>query len=165
VLTLAPSLYIPVVIEYPADLATLDPEIPSKSAGFANWKVPPDAVTAKGAPLNLYVVPFVKPCPGAVTFIIPEPDERVSNAFFGKEYGTAFSVLSLLTFLNAIPSAEIGFGSNCGCFGSNSETCTNDPFHSLTISLYGNSTPDLSDIAFACLPVAYFAIMLLGSKL
>ena len=62
-------------------------------------------------------------------------------------------------------SADIGFGSSCGCFGSNSDTCTNAPFHSLTISLYGNSIPDLSDIAFAYLPVAYFAIMFLDSML
>ena len=59
--------------------------MPSKSEGFANWKVPPLTVVAKGGPLNLYVVPFVKPCPGAVTFIILEPDETVSNPFSGIE--------------------------------------------------------------------------------
>jgi hypothetical protein len=67
--------------------------------------------------------------------------------------------------LNTARGYLAGFGSNCGCFGSNSDTCTNDPFHSLTISLYGNSMPDLSEIAFAYFPVAYFAIMFLGNKL
>ena len=84
---------------------------------------------------------------------------------FGKRTAVGGSVLSVLTFLNATPSPAFGLGSNCGCFGSNSDTCTNEPFHSLTISRYGNSKPDLSDIAFACFPVAYLAIMLLGNKL
>ena len=35
----------------------------------------------------------------------------------------------------------------------------------ISISSYGNSIPDLSDIAIAYLPVAYFAIMYLGNKL
>ena len=35
--------------------------------------LPPAEVV--GCPLNLYVVPLVKPCPGAVTFIIPEDAE------------------------------------------------------------------------------------------
>ena len=78
---------------------------------------------------------------------------------------TAGSDLPGLTLRKDMESPFIGFGSNCGCFGSNSDTCTNDPFHSLTISLYGNSIPDLSDIALAYLPVAYLAIMFLGSML
>ena len=78
---------------------------------------------------------------------------------------TVGSFLPGLTCLSDIASPFIGFGSNCGCFGSNSDTWTKAPFHSLTISLYGNSIPDLSDIAFAYLPVAYFAIMILGNKL
>ena len=84
-LILAPSLYIPVVIAYPAALAILEPNIPSKSAGLLYWNVPPPPVTNADGPLNLYVVPFVKPWPGAVTFIIPEPDERVSKGLSGKE--------------------------------------------------------------------------------
>ena len=36
---------------------------------------------------------------------------------------------------------------------------TVDPFHSLTISLYGKAIPDRSDILLANLPDAYLAIM------
>jgi len=47
---------------------------------------------------------------------------------------------------------------------SNSELCTHAPVHSCTISLYGNATPDLSDIASALLPFENLAIIYSGNK-
>ncbi len=43
-----------------------DPAIPSNDPGFVY--VPAN----DGVPLNLYVVPFVKPCSGEKTFITPD---------------------------------------------------------------------------------------------
>ena len=77
---------------------------------------------------------------------IKNPFTSLNNMGIFK-FCVAGSVLSGLTLFNATPSPLIGFGSNCGCLGSYSEICTNAPFHSLTISLYGNAIPDLSEIA------------------
>ena len=52
---------------------------------------------------------------------------------------TGGSTLAGLALGNPCPSACVGFGSNCGCLDSYSEICTLDPFHSITISLYGNA--------------------------
>jgi hypothetical protein len=101
---------------------------------------------------------------GSVTTIVVLPFV-ISNGFKGNKVGTAVSVLSGLASLRPWGSEVCGFISNCGCLASNSEIWTKDPFHSLTISLYGNSIPDLSDIAFENLPVALFAIMFLDNKL
>ena len=77
---------------------------------------------------------------------------------------TAGPVLSGLALVKPCPSDGAGFGWSCGCLASYSETCTNAPFHSFTISLYGNSIPDLSDMALAYLPFASSPIIILHSK-
>jgi len=65
---------------------------------------------------------------------------------------TAGSVLGGLASLKACASAFFGLGFNCGCFDSNSDFATTDPFHSLTLCLYGNFKPLLSDIKKAFFP-------------
>ena len=69
------------------------------------------------------------------------------------------SALCGLAFSSASGSLIIGKGSSWGCFLSNSDIWTVDPFHYLTISLYGKAIPDRSDILLANLPDAYLAIM------
>ena len=131
------------------------PVTPSKLCGVLN-----DA-EVEGAPLNLTVSPVDLPCPGSDTFIIPDEAAIVSKGFGPNIAITSFSVLSGLASNKPSASPPLVLNSNCGCFLSNSERCTKEPFHSLTISLYGNSIPDLSDIAFEYFPLAS---MFLGNK-
>ena len=85
---------LPTVIEYPADFATFDPDIPSNDAGFAN--VP----AVEGDPLNLTVSHVDLPCDVSDTFIIPDEAAIVSKGFGFNIVATAFSVLSGLAFNN-----------------------------------------------------------------
>jgi len=56
--SLLPPTYLPVVIAYPEAYAIFDPAIPSKLSGLPYPAEPSETV---GAPLNLYVDPFVSP--------------------------------------------------------------------------------------------------------
>ena len=84
--------------------------------------------------------------------------DAVTIGFSGRKSSVGNSVLAGLALCRACGSALVGLGSNCGCLGSYSEMCTNAPFHSLTISLYGKAIPDLSEIANAYLPCEKTAI-------
>jgi hypothetical protein len=84
---------------------------------------------------------------------VEEPEVRLKGLCPNK-FCVAGSVLAGLELFKPCGSAVCGFGSSCGCFGSNSEICTLEPFHSVTISLYGNSIPDLSDMNLECFPEA-----------
>ena len=78
----------------------------------------------------------------------------ISNGLFNNKINWGVESLCTLGFCKAWGSDPTGLGSSCGCFGSYSEVWTKDPFHYLTISVYGNLNPDLSEIANACLPEA-----------
>ena len=135
----------------------LDPVMPSNDPGFVKFPA------VDGVPLNLTVSPVDLPWDVSDTFIIPDEAAIVSKGLGFNIVATAFSVLSGLAFNNDCGSPPCCLGWSYGCLDSYSETWTNIPFHSLTISLYGNSIPDLSDIAFACFPDAY-AIIFLGNN-
>ena len=70
----------------------------------------------------------------------------VIKGFKVKAIITGGSCLSGWAYLNPCGSAVVGFGSNWGYFGSYSEVCTHEPFHSWTISWYGNLQPERSEI-------------------
>ena len=72
--------------------------------------------------------------------------------------GTVASAICGFAFCKDCGSDGWYLGSSWGCLGSNSLVCTVEPFHYFTISLYGKAIPDLSEILFANLPVAYLAI-------
>ena len=126
--------------------------MPSKLEGFWN---PSGSDVIYLAPLNLTVSPVDLPCPCSDTFIIPELAAILSKGLGTRSMITSFSTLLGLAFFKPCCYAPLlALNSNCGCFSTYSDICTKEPFHSVTISLYGNSIPDLSDIAFA-----YFAII------
>ena len=95
---------------------------------------------------------------GKDTLKVLEPPVVVKG-LLGKISSTGNSVLAGLACCKPCGSAPTGWGSNWGCFGSNSDIWTHAPVHSLTISLYGNAAPDLSDIASALLPFENRAII------
>src|SRR6056300_319696 len=80
-----------------------------------------------------------------------EPEVKL-NGLPGNKLSVSGSTLAGLANCKPCGSATVGLGSNCGCFGSNSETCTRDPFHSTTISLYGKAIPERSEINCAYFP-------------
>ena len=61
--------------------------------------------------------------------------EVVVKGWSGKKSCVAGSTLAGLALGKPCGSPPCGLGSNWGCLGSNSEICTLDPFHSVTISL------------------------------
>ena len=78
--------------------------------------------------------------------------DAVVKGLSGKKSCVPNSVLAGLALCKACGSALVGFGSSYGDLGSYSDLWTHAPVHSLTISLYGNAMPDLSEIAKANLP-------------
>jgi len=97
----------------------LNPEVFSNTVNA----IPPGEPTTF---LNTTVSLVDLPCPGSFTVTTAEPLVKLKGSP-GSKLGVTGSVLSVLVFSNAIPSALCGLGSNCGCFGSYSETWTNEP--------------------------------------
>jgi len=92
------------------------------------------------------------PLLGWLTTILDVKPEGKLNGFEVNRSAVGGSVLAGLACGKPWASAPCGFGSNCGCLGSNSETCTLNPSHCVTISLYGNAIPDWSEMNCAYLP-------------
>ena len=132
---------------YPAALAILDPNIPSKSPGFEKAKtglvevpVPGEVV---GWPLNLCVVPLVSPCPGKEILIIPEHGltSGTTQRFRGQPTtspGTGTSTNPVFAFANP--------GDFDGILGSNIAKAAG---YTITTGLYKNGAVDTSDFSVA----------------